>query len=174
MARFNLPLFLCRFNACPVTAGGCRVWTGKSRCNGYGTYGATRGNDRRSRLAHRISYEVFVGPIPDGLCVLHNCPDGDNRLCVNPEHLWIGTKADNAKDRMLKGRNGDLSGENNGGAKLTKFRVEEIFLRYQAGGVTQRQLAVDYNVSDVTISHIVTGHNWSHVTEPLRRKVPSP
>lgn len=72
---------------------GCWVWSGRTNRQHYGTLG--------ERLAHRISYEFYVGPIPEGLCVLHRC---DNPPCVNPKHLFLGTRADNAEDRDRKGR----------------------------------------------------------------------
>lgn len=67
---------------------------------------------RRPWLAHRLAYVLAKGPIPDGLCVLHNCPTGDNPACCNPAHLWLGTNAQNIADRDAKGRT--ATGEGHG------------------------------------------------------------
>ena len=76
---------------------GCWMWTGALR-NGYGIINRC---DKVPEYAHRLAYEFENGPIADGLCVLHTC---DNRACVNPSHLWLGTKRDNTHDMMRKGR----------------------------------------------------------------------
>jgi hypothetical protein len=78
--------------------GKCIIYTGKGRSgNGYGSMWV--GNE--NKYAHRLAYERVHGPIPDGLCVLHHC---DNRLCINPKHLWLGTQKDKTHDAMAKGR----------------------------------------------------------------------
>ena len=77
----------------------CWVWcAGKRGNNGYGGF---RVNKDSVRLAHNVSYELYVGPIPPGMKILHTC---DNPLCVNPNHLVVGTQLDNIKDRDMKGR----------------------------------------------------------------------
>lgn len=76
----------------------CWLWLGHKMPYGYGTYGKPK------QLAHRRAWELTNGPIPDGLMVLHNCPDGDNPSCVNPAHLWLGTQTDNMRDAAAKGR----------------------------------------------------------------------
>ena len=82
-------------------SGVCWIWiAGKSA-----GYGMTSMN-RRLRHAHAIAWELINGPIPDGLDVLHNCPGGDNKACVNPAHLWLGTQRDNTIDWYQKGGKG--------------------------------------------------------------------
>jgi hypothetical protein len=83
--------------------GPCWVWTASTR-GGYGSIGISG----RMERSHRVSWELANGPIPAGLCVLHHC---DNPLCVNPGHLFLGTKKDNAKDMYSKGRRIPLSGD---------------------------------------------------------------
>ncbi len=88
------------------TATGCILWTGRTDRQGYGTIKS----GGRHNIASRVSYELFRGPIPDGLCVLHDCDryylpgDIGYRLCINPTHLFLGTQADNMIDMAVKGR----------------------------------------------------------------------
>lgn len=80
--------------------GGCWIWIGSLSNKGYGQLGVGR-RDEGLVTAHRWSYEHFIGPIPDGLWVLHHC---DVKACVNPEHLYVGTLEDNMRDVVERGR----------------------------------------------------------------------
>lgn len=82
------------------SSAGCILWIGSTVGAGYGQILVSG----RMRLAHRVAWEAAHGPIPKGLCVLHDCPNGDNSRCINPDHLWLGTKAENNADRDRKGR----------------------------------------------------------------------
>ncbi len=88
-----------RFWAKVRKSDGCWEWTGAANRQGYGRIALGRASG--PRRAHRIAWELTHGPVPDGLWVLHHC---DNPPCVRPDHLWLGTRADNARDCRLKGR----------------------------------------------------------------------
>lgn len=141
--------FLARVAPDPNT--GCWLWTGGLFGNGYGH---VVGRDGRGS-AHRFAYTHFRGPIPSGLVVCHTC---DVRACVNPDHLFLGTQADNVADRNQKGRH--ARGERIGGAKLTAAQVLEIFQSSDC----QRDLAARYGVEDKAIWRIRSGRRWAHVT----------
>jgi hypothetical protein len=134
----------------------CWEWAGTRTRTGYGQHGY--GRNKRT-MAHRVSYQAAHGPIRPGMCVCHKC---DNPPCVNPNHLWLGTPADNARDRVAKGRsvkwNGRRSGENSPWAKLTAEDVLEI--RRLRGKVSQSKLAERFSVSQPTICSAQNGRTW--------------
>lgn len=103
-------------------------------------------------LAHRTSYSVFVGDIPDGLIVRHMC---DNPLCCNPEHLELGTMRDNQQDCISRGRRSDL-GSGSPNAKLTEEQVAKILIDNRS----QQKIANDYGVSQTLISMIKRRKTW--------------
>lgn len=133
------------------------IWTGGRSSSGYGGFwvnGKTIG-------AHQYSYELHFGKVPDGVCVLHNCPGGnDNPLCVNPDHLFLGTHGDNTSDMMRKGRNSDRNGEKNSQAKLTEAQVRQIFQDREEKRMTHQAIADKYNVTRENIGRILSGTNW--------------
>ena len=133
----------------------CWEWIGSKGPKGYGRM---REGARESRIkgAHRVSWEIHNGEIPDGLCVLHKC---DNPSCVNPNHLFLGTYADNNKDRDQKGRHRALRGQSNGFAKLTESQVRRI----KKDNRTSIAVAADYGVSHSLIRRIRSGEVWNHV-----------
>ena len=128
----------------------CWLWTGPK-----GKYGMMSFQGR-SIGAHRFSYELHNGPIPDGMSVCHRC---DTPLCVNPAHLFFGTIADNAHDRTGKGR--DARGERGGMAKLTDADVADIRARYTSG--QGQVLADEFGITRQTVRRIVTHQGWKHI-----------
>ncbi len=133
--------------------GGCWVWTAGKGIGGYGRMRV----GLKTRYTHRLSYEIYCGPIAKGLHVLHRC---DNPSCINPEHLFLGTHAQNMADRDAKGRQARQSGETNPLAKLSEADVLAI---KSAKGLRQRELAEKYGVSRGHISFIRTGKKWCHL-----------
>lgn len=132
----------------------CWVWEGPKLTNGYGHF--KRGDIKF--YAHRVSYELHHGPIPDGMLVCHTC---DNPPCVNPAHLFAGTFQDNNRDRHTKGRSKGTfpSGAAHPGAKLSDADVKEI-LSLRDSGLLQREIAERFGVSRTTISSIWLGKTY--------------
>lgn len=139
----------------------CWEWQACRNSNGYGRMHSGR-RKGEAVLAHRASWELHNGSIPDGLFVCHKC---DNPACVNPEHLWLGTQADNNWDMFSKGRcNGGCGpGEQNGQSRLTNEQVITIRARYANGGTTHQELCDEYGVSIRTIGHVITRKSWKHI-----------
>jgi hypothetical protein len=134
----------------------CWEWIGSKYNNGYGT---VRSN-KIQMPAHRRAWILFKGHIPKGFHVLHSC---DNKSCVRPEHLWLGTRSDNMKDCVKKGRWGSGTfGDRNGRAKLSWQDVVQIRSLYPI--FTSRILASKFNVSQSTIQRIVSHKNWNQLT----------
>jgi hypothetical protein len=141
---------LIAYRSIPEPNSGCWIWLG-GLTHGYGSMRIGRGTDR----VHRVMWLATHGEIPRGMCVLHHC---DNPACCNPDHLYIGTKADNARD-MFKRNRVSRRGINNGRAKLTPEQVKDI----RASKLNQQILANCYGVTQGTISHIQLGIAWKDV-----------
>lgn len=139
------------------TTGVCWQWTAALNEHGYGIFSAG-GRSGRMHLAHRVAYELEHSPIPVGLQIRHAC---DNPPCVNPDHLSVGTHADNTLDRTSRGR--QAKGTDFPHARLTDGLVAEIRSRYEAGGVTQRDLAAEYGIAQSAICNVVNRRRWKHV-----------
>lgn len=130
----------------------CWWWTAGVNETGYGRIQTKNGPSR----AHRISYELHKGPIPQGMGVLHRC---DQPGCVNPDHLFLGTPADNAADREAKGRNRPPRGEGQRSAKLTENQVREI----RAASGKQRDIAKRFGVTQANVWAILARKTWAHI-----------
>jgi hypothetical protein len=131
----------------------CWLFTGKLTAGGYGKIGD---GSCRHITAHRASYQVNVGPIPEGMFVLHRC---DVRRCVNPAHLYLGTHADNMRDMTERGRKYITHGERSSSAKLNEEQVKAMRARC-AAGEEQKALASEYGVSRALVCLIVNRKVW--------------
>lgn len=146
----------------------CWLWMGARSKSGYGKIARTENGKRKHYRAHKLSYLLFKGPIPDGLWVCHNCvPNRDNPACVNPDHLWLGTPSEDIKDAVKKGTlkppQWDRNGSRNPAAKLTEDLVREIRTKYATGNYTQKRLGKEYGVSQRLTCQIVRGEIWRTV-----------
>lgn len=146
--------FMARFWAKVDTSGDCWNWTGALTTAGYGSVKRAQ----RVLYTHVVSYEEAFGAVPSGKVVCHEC---DNRRCVNPDHLFIGTQGDNLRDAARKDRM--QFGEARPLARLTEADVVAIRARYSRGGVPQRVLAAEYGVCQMTISKAVRSETWRRV-----------
>ena len=132
----------------------CWFYTGGQNGRGYGQMSV----NGRPRKAHRISWELENGEIKNGLCVLHKC---DNRMCVNPSHLFLGTQRENLADCRAKGRH--VKGSMTPISKLTEKQVVDICHEYALGGITQHAISNKYGVVRMTIWSAINRRSWRHV-----------
>lgn len=130
---------------------GCWLWTAAT-IKGYGQIAGVVNGKKRPVYAHRVSWELAHGLIPDSLQVLHNCPSGDNPLCVNPAHLFLGTQPENLEDARQKGRLID-------GAHLIKLSDDDLaaIRRDYRPRQNGKQLAAQYGVSLISIMRVIAG-----------------
>lgn len=152
---------------------GCHEWAASKAGSGYGAFSL----NGKHIGAHRYAWIKAHGQIPEGLLVLHRC---DNRACVNPDHLFLGTVKDNSDDMIAKGRAAwqkdhsahvraykaaTIRRNPNGSAnsRLTTAQVVEIKKRL-AAGEKQSAISTDYGVGKTAITHINTGRRWGHVS----------
>lgn len=140
----------------PEPNTGCWLWLLWCDRDGYGKPGQ-RGNGER--LAHRISWLVYRGPIPDGASVLHRC---DTPSCVNPDHLFIGDQLANMRDMIGKGRRADFRGVRHGNSKLDDAAVLAMRERF-ARGESSAVLAESFGVAPRTARDAIRRVTWTHV-----------
>jgi len=136
----------------------CWEWTAAKSSDGYGEI---RVNNKVTK-AHRLCWEIYYGLIPEGMFVCHRC---DNKSCVNPKHLFLGTPKDNMTDMRAKGRARYIRGqwgENHRDAKLTESKVLEI-RRLKSRGVSTGELSKAFGVSTVQINAICRRQYWKHI-----------
>lgn len=130
----------------------CWLWVGAADEKGYGTFYFTG----KIVKSHRVSWELHHGAIPEGKCILHTC---DTPACINPDHLFVGTKRDNAIDMVAKGRHADLRGSRGPGCKLTEAQVLHI-RRMLSDGESQVRIAKLFAISNRQISNIHRNKSW--------------
>ena len=142
--------------------GNCWEWIAKTYKDGYGRFKV----DNKEIASNRLSWELHYDKIPKNLYVLHKC---DNPSCVNPEHLFLGTKKDNMQDAKIKGRlknnfekghNFSPKGEKHWKAKLTEEKVKEIRMLYKTENYTQKEIALLFKVTISNISNIIHNKTW--------------
>ncbi len=133
---------------------GCWNWTGYLDPDGYGRFQI----NKLSKRAHRVSYELYKGMIKPALLVCHKC---DNRKCVNPKHLFLGTVIDNTKDMVTKNRHN--KGSKIGTSKLKESDISKIKKLYAKGNTTLHKLGFKFGVSYAQIHRIVKNQSWRHL-----------
>lgn len=145
----------------------CWEWIAGKNSGGYGTVKI----NRKSYTAHRVSYELSHGhgSIPKDILVLHRC---DNRQCVNPDHLFLGTQYDNVHDMIKKGRSNYLSGPNHYANKTSKETAETVIRMYLRGRKIE-EIATLIGISGSTVGRILAGDHWTSKSDPSIRNAVS-
>lgn len=162
-----------------ISENGCWEWQ-KCLVRGYGKL--RFGN--KHMFTHRISYEIFKGKIPENMFICHNCPNGDNPKCCNPDHLWIGSLKENSADAKIKGKyigkgytgrksseevrrkislnHADMKGEK---SSLSKLKDKDVYAIKELlkTGMTLTAIGNIYGVSKSCINNIKTGKRWGHL-----------
>jgi hypothetical protein len=148
---------IARFTGHTHRGEGCWVWCSVTLNTGYGLFRVWPG--RRQLLAHRVAWEIAHGPIPAGLQVCHRC---DNPCCVRPDHLFLGTHAENSGDMVAKGRS--AKGEHTNHTRLTATDVQRMRALYAAGHfATKSAAAARFGVSIPTAHSVLGRKTWKHV-----------
>lgn len=149
------------FGRIVVAESGCWVYQGGVSSNGYGIVSV----NNKSVQVHRVAFELRVSRIPDGQCVCHRC---DVRLCINPEHLFLGTKGENNTDRRRKGRNDVRRGESNHMAKLTEQQAIELIEKVTSQRISSREAAERFGITQKAVNAIVRGARWAHLDRAVQ------
>lgn len=143
----------------PEPNTGCWLWTAALDAYGYAVLGLIIDKKKRPKHASRISYQLFRGDVPLGTVVRHIC---DEPLCVNPDHLILGTQEDNMADKVR--RNRQNRGDNHGRRKLTLDQVMQI-KSLRLSGLTLNAISEQFDVGEVQVWRICNGKRWKHLTE---------
>lgn len=142
----------------------CWDWTASCQSTGYGQFGIQRDGKMRNLRVHRIAWTLTIGPIPEGLWVLHRC---DRRKCCRPSHLFLGDNDANVADMIAKGRHRSavycLRGQSHPMAKLTDADVTAIRARRGEGRGVAVKIAAEYGLSPSTIRRILRGSGWHSI-----------
>jgi DNA-binding CsgD family transcriptional regulator len=138
-----------------LSDNGCWEWTGALMGKGYGFLKIP--GTRKQIGAHRLSFLIHHGPLPDDALVCHTC---DNPKCVKPSHLFAGSASDNLQDMKHKDRH--LNGARNGQAKLTDDKVRQIH-RMNRKGLSQGKIAKSFGIAQSTVFKILNGQRWEHI-----------
>lgn len=149
--RYDIAMLPLRLRAKIRVTETCWIWTAATT-RGYGS----AWNGHRTLGAHIYCFQLLKGVVPEGMDVCHSC---DNPLCVNPSHLFIGTRLDNMRDAVAKGR--VRAGSRHGMAKLSESSVRQIKSQLASGKYTQKQIAVMHGVSRSAVLHINIGATWT-------------
>lgn len=136
---------------------GCWEWFGAKASKGYGEIKIPK--TRKQIPAHRLSYLIHKGAIPEDKCVLHKC---DHPCCVNPDHLFVGSKLDNARDMVSKNRH--CFGEKQGASKLSTEQVRQIRMLCDSG-IPQIEISRIMSISPMQVSRIKRGLRWAHLKD---------
>lgn len=145
-----------RFLSKTKQVGDCLEWQAGMSTVGYGKFWL----DGKNIGAHRAAWKIFKGEIPAGMHILHRC---DNRSCVNPEHLFLGTNQDNVDDKVKKGRS--LRGERNWRAKLRDDEVRSIRVLFRSYGWAVERIAKHFHVRRGIIYYTLSDKGWKHLNE---------
>lgn len=141
-----------------IKKNSCWGWQGSKNIHGYGEIRI----HRKHMNASRASWIAYKGEIPKGMYVLHNCPNGDNRECCNPDHLFLGTHTDNMHDMIKKGRSNFLKGDDCPWKKINSNIVLDV-LDCLKKGISTTEISKKHNITIDYISDIKRGHRWGHI-----------
>lgn len=137
---------------------GCWEWVGTKRGSSSGVHYGGTNIGRKSVLAHRASYEFYIGVIPENMLVCHKC---DNPKCINPDHLFLGTRLDNAKDMANKHRG--TCGEKSSNSKLSNTKSFEIIFAAKNKNMKQKEIAYVFGISEKTVNKLFNRKSWKHL-----------